>query len=267
MITGFHAVYEDDYYSAIDNADKYGFQFVQYDIGVPGFDPIHLTDDEIIKLREYARDKKIALCFHAPADYLSFFTNQNHVREGILEYYKVLLPKLELLKARHITIHTGDYSRFKMSEESGNEFIRRHGRYFSDILFENIMSLLSFRKNVMICVENCGFDGYIIKSLDRILTATKDIKLTLDTAKAYNANKTLNNEVFDFMLKNISRVREVHIHDWNDQFRSHQTVGSGFVDFSLFKDFYHKDDVYINYEVRPLKEAIKSKEAFERKYC
>ena len=56
-------------------------------------------------------------------------------------------------------------------------------------------------------------------------------------------------------------IREMHIHDIND-YGSHQTVGTGHVDFTLFRPFCGPD-VYLNFEVRPVEEAAKSKLALE----
>ncbi|MDE5740975.1 MAG: hypothetical protein K2H90_00835, partial [Oscillospiraceae bacterium] len=52
---------------------------------------------------------------------------------------------------------------------------------------------------------------------------------------------------------------EIHIHDKNDRFGSHQTVGEGYVDFSLFKPFWG-EDTYLNFEVRPVEAAKQSKD-------
>ncbi len=37
MKTGYHAVYENNFYDAIDNAKTYGFDFVQFDLSIPEF--------------------------------------------------------------------------------------------------------------------------------------------------------------------------------------------------------------------------------------
>ena len=59
--------------------------------------------------------------------------------------------------------------------------------------------------------------------------------------------------------KNKDRIREIHIHGKNDSYGSHQSVGDGYVDFSLFKPFFN-EDAYMNFEVRPVELAKQSKD-------
>lgn len=262
MKTGYHAVYEDDFFSAIDNAKKHNFQFVQYDISVPGFDPERMSYDELIRIRNHAYENDVTLSFHCPG-IISFYIDQTHVRKGISDYYQSLLQKLDILNARHITVHLGDYDSFKIAGKANDEYLRRHGDYFSNVLYENMMRLLDFENKVMICIENCNMDTFKLNTLEKLINDSSQLFLTFDIAKAYNRDQNLNAEVYDFMNRHIDRIKEVHVHDCNLN-GSHQSVGTGFVDFKLFRHFLLKQDVYINYEVRPLEEAIRSRSNLEK---
>jgi hypothetical protein len=44
MKTGYHAIYDQDYFEAIDYAGKNNFDFVQFDLGVPKFFLDSLSD-------------------------------------------------------------------------------------------------------------------------------------------------------------------------------------------------------------------------------
>ncbi len=46
MITGYHAVYENNYFEGIDNAFTNGFEFVQFDLSIPKFFLDGLTFNE-----------------------------------------------------------------------------------------------------------------------------------------------------------------------------------------------------------------------------
>jgi len=85
------------------------------------------------------------------------------------------------------------------------------------------------------------------------------IYLTLDTAKMYTKNFHINNDVFEFFKAHKCFIRELHIHDMNEQFGSHQIVGTGIVDFTLFNEFMHSDNTYMNFEIRPIESAVKAK--------
>ncbi len=94
----------------------------------------------------------------------------------------------------------------------------------------------------------------------KLINNSYSLFLTLDTAKMYSKNFQLDKEVFDFYKEYIYFVRELHIHDCNERFGSHQIVGTGIVDFALFKEFIQKDNTYINFEIRPLESATITKE-------
>ncbi len=69
-------------------------------------------------------------------------------------------------------------------------------------------------------------------------------------------------EVFEFYKEYKDYIRELHIHDINESFGSHQIPGTGIVDFTLFHDFIQNDNTYINFEIRPIESAIIAKKHF-----
>jgi sugar phosphate isomerase/epimerase len=111
-------------------------------------------------------------------------------------------------------------------------------------------------------MENLDLDDIKRKVIKRFFDEGQPIYLTLDTAKMYSRNNELNKQDFDFFLEHKDRIREMHIHDLNKEYGGHQIVGNGFIDFSIFKQFV-KNDVYINFEVRPIEAAMKSKNAID----
>ena len=97
---------------------------------------------------------------------------------------------------------------------------------------------------------------FIYIAVKKLINQGYSLFLTLDIAKMYAKILQLDKEVFEFYREYNYLVREVHIHDYNEQFGSHQMVGTGMVDFELFKEFIQKDDVYNNFEIDHLRQRL-----------
>lgn len=260
MKTGYHAVYESNYFEAIDIAKNNGFEFVQIDLGVPTFFLDNLKDNDLNEIRNYSRDKGVQLSFHAPGDNVSLFCDYPKIHKGNIDQFLSIVDKANQLDARHITFHAGQYPKFKKNNCATDDFSLQFEDYYMEVLYKNILELLKCTQTTLICFENSGFNSLIMKVLDNLIQDDKNLYLTLDTAKSYTKKFELDQEVFQFMLSNSERVREVHIHDFNKEYGRHQIVGDGLVDFILFKDFLFKDNVFMNFEVRPMQSAKISKQ-------
>jgi len=253
MKTGCHVVYARDYFQGIDDARKYGFDFAQFELGVPAYYLDGLSSAQLKTILDYAEDKSVELTFHAPGDNVSLFADYPCVRKGNLEQFKRILEQANALKARHMTVHAGDTSAFKKSgQRSGDDFLRAHAKYYEDVLCENLSEVIANAGDVRICLENYRFNEIIMRAAQRLIGEGRGLCLTLDIAKPYD---------LEFYLKNKNAIREMHIHDINE-YGSHQTVGTGSINFAFFKQFYGPE-VYLNFEVRPVEEAAKSKLALE----
>ncbi|HOP09902.1 MAG TPA: TIM barrel protein [Oscillospiraceae bacterium] len=253
MKTGYHAVYAKDYIDGIDAAKANGFDFVQFDLGVPEFFLDRLTPDDLTRIREHAEEKEIDITFHSPGDNVSLFCDYPLIRQGILDQFKRLLEKADMLNARHMTFHTGDYPRFRKAGERSDE---SHTVYYEAVLYENLKMLIEAAGDVLVCVENTGLNAVSRSAVRKLINDTGKLFLTLDTAKMYK-NGTLIQDDYLFFEKHELFLREMHIHDIN-QNGSHEFVGSGTVDFPLFKQFVN-ENVWVNFEIRPVEAAKISK--------
>lgn len=253
-MNGYHAIYEKDYYAGIDGAVKYGFDFVQFELGVPQYYLDNISDTELSNIRTYAEANNVRITFHAPADNIALFVDYPLIRGGLLDQYSLILDKANKLNARHLTLHTGVYPKYKKHNDKDYTF---NVEYYQTILNENLNYLLYRCGDVLLCVENHELEPMSLEVLDK-----SAVWLTLDTAKMYP--KYIFDEItYDFYVKHRSRIRELHIHDNIKDYRSHQIVGSGMVDFNLFTQFVN-DNVYVNHEVRPIEAAKQSYDNFKR---
>lgn len=256
MKTGYHAVFAENYFKGIDDAKKYDFEFAQFDLGVPAYFLNELTEEKLLEIKKYAEDSGVEITFHSPGDNTSLFSDYPLIRRGILNEFKLMLEKANVIGARHMTFHTGVYPKFKKNGEKSKPFYAEH---YEKVLYENLKELINASGNVMVCVENDSLDDTARKVMQRLIDEKERLYLTLDTAKMYVSSDEMNDDDYSFFLKNKAQIREIHIHDKNDQFGSHQTVGDGYVDFLLFKPFIN-EDTYLNFEVRPIEAAKQSKD-------
>lgn len=254
--TGYHAVFAETYFSGIDDAKKYGFDFAQFDLGVPKYFLNQLTADKLTEIKKYAENNGVEITFHSPGDNVSLFSDYPIIRQGILDEFKLMLEKANVIGARHVTFHTGIYPMFKKSRERADD---SNADYYENVLYDNLKTLIDNSGDVLVCVENSGLNRTARKAVQRLINDTKKLYLTLDTAKMYVSNNKLNEDDFGFFEKNKDFIREIHIHDKSDQLGSHQIVGDGYVDFLQFKPFFN-EDTYLNFEVRPVEAAKQAKD-------
>jgi len=251
MKTGYHVVYARDYFEGIDDARKYEFDFAQFELGVPAYYLDGLSTVRLREIRDYADGNGVELTFHAPGDNVSLYADYPCVRRGNLEQFERILEKANLLRARHMTVHAGEFSAYRQSGSDTNAFADMYARYFEDMLYENLRDVLRCAGDVLICLENYKLGEVGMRAAQRLIDESRGLCLTLDVAKPHS---------YEFYRKNKKVIREMHIHDINPAYGSHQTVGTGDVDFAPFKQFYGPD-VYVNFEVRPVDEAAKSNKA------
>lgn len=256
--TGYHAIYENNFFDGIDDAYKNGFDFVQFDLGVHRFFLDNLSAADLNEIKKYAKNNNVEITFHSPGDNVSLFCDCLLIRKGILDQIKLILEKANILNARHITFHAGVYSQFK---KSGAEQDDSRLSYFEQILYENLKFIIDNRGDILICIENYLFNQTIKKVITRLIDEGNPLFLTLDTAKMYYRGTEINQSDYEFYLEYKDCIREMHIHDLNSEYGSHQIVGTGTVDFKLFQKFYN-EKVYVNFEVRPVEAASISKDSF-----
>ena len=258
MKTGYHAVYAKDFFEGIDDAQQNGFEFVQFDLGVPTYFLNNISDDMLNEIRIYAENRNVQITFHAPGDNVGLFCDYPIIRKGILDEFSLILEKANKLNARHITFHAGNYSQFN---KSGTKANNSNTLYYEQVLYDNVKYLIDHCGNVLVCLENFQWNEVTHKVIERLFSDGNALYLTLDTAKLFCdvTAATIIRDDYELFIKYKDYIREMHIHDMNKEFRSHQVVGTGSIDFKLFEQFLN-DNIYLNFEVRPVEAAKESKD-------
>lgn len=259
MKLGYQAVYDLNFFDAIDYANSNGFDFVSFDLNVPKFYIDNLSKEELENIKIYAEKKGVGLAFHAPGDNISLFSDYLSIREGILNHFAKIIKAAEFLNASHVTVHSGSYPTLKKVRAREDDFSKEYSYYFSNILYENLLYLSKVSKNVKVCVENFNFTTITMNVLEKLFSDTT-LFLTWDIAKTYDKDANCNKVVEEFMYKHRNKIKEIHVHDMIKGKKSHETVGSGDLDFFRYDNIFREDDKYVTIEVRPREEAKISKD-------
>lgn len=147
MKTVYHAIYEKNYFEAIDIAKNNGFEFVQIDLGVPTFFLDDLKDNNLTEIKNYSKERGVQLSFHEPGDNVSLFCDYPKIRKGNIDQFLSILEKANQLEARHVTFHAGQYPEFKKSNCAYDDFSLQFADYYMEILSKNILELLKYTSN------------------------------------------------------------------------------------------------------------------------
>jgi sugar phosphate isomerase/epimerase len=260
MKYGYHAVYDANYFNAIDYAARVGFDFVQFDLGVPTFFLDKLSDSTLQMIREHATAKGVEITFHAPGDNVSLFADYPLIRKGILDQFELILRKANVLRARHVTMHLGDYPQFKEVRTQPRDAKGQFSHHYETVLYENLTALLAVRGEVLLCVENYNLDALKLRVLAKLLQHDSGLSLALDIPKLYNRKLEQDEKVTAFMRAYANSIKEIHVHDLHRELGSHQVVGEGELDFRQYRELLAKEDQYITFEVRPRDKALVAKE-------
>ena len=171
MKTGYHAIYEDNFYRAIDHASECGFEFVQFDLGVPTFFIDNLSDTDLKEIRDYAKSKRVEITFHAPRRQCQPVLRLSaSLRDGIMKQFKMIIKKANILEARHITIHAGDYPRFKKSGTEADDYTPSlQGITTRTFLYDNLGDLILSSKKTFICLENNQFNPLVVNVAKKLI--------------------------------------------------------------------------------------------------
>lgn len=254
MKLGYQAVYDSNFFDAIDYASNNGFDFVSFDLNVPKFYIDNLTKEELWEIKAFAEKKRVGLAFHAPGDNISLFSDYPCIRDGILKHFAKIIKAAELLNASHVTVHPGSYPALRKARAKEDDFSKEYSDYFSKVLYDNLFYLAQVSKSVKVCVENFNFTAITMNVLEELFNDTA-LFLTWDIAKTYDRYVNCNEIVEDFMLRHKDKVEEIHVHDMIKDKKSHETVGSGDLDFFRYAEVFKEGNKYITIEVRPREEA------------
>lgn len=261
---GFHAVYDNDYLSAIRAAAENKFQYVQFDLNVSTFFLDTISRHRLEEIRNTADDLGVRIAFHAPGESIGMFTDSPVIRRGLLDQMKLILEKANRLNAHHLTVHLLRPPEFPLADTGKDEFQAKHHDYYKRVLQENLNELTRASGAVLVTVENFYLEGIAIDALDEMFLKGTDVFLALDWAKLHRADCTRDNEQYAFFQRHSDRIREIHIHDMDKMGKQHVVPGQGVLDFEPLMSKFYDGSQWLTVEVRPLVEAVKARDYLQK---
>ena len=253
---GYHAVYEHDYENAIRLARQHGFDYVQFDLGVPEFSITELSPAEIRSIRSQAQGEGIGVTFHAPGDFLPVGIDTPGVRTALVEHLVRILEIANELESHHVTLHIGGVPSFLPATKDVTDFQTSHREYYQSVLSEDLRTLNDAAGTVFVTVENQGLQPHHTVVLQPLLNVSTHVRLCMDIPKLYTREHSLQPADLAFFTANRSMVAELHLH--NRQGRLHMPVYEGQVDFGGFREWLVRDGIWKTIEVRPVELAARS---------
>lgn len=249
----YHAVYDDSILNALQFARQHGFAGVQVAAETPHLDVTNLTDGQCAEIAAFCREHSLRTTLHGPDFTASLFAANRLLREGLFGYLNSLIQAAEKLGCPIITLHAGAPPSFGTSPRTGRSISEADAKTFQRALEENLRRLSEMTgERVTVCIENFQLTPMATEALEPFLERG-ELALCWDLPKAHD-----DPHVQAFMRRNLSRIRQVHLHDVTDG-SSHQVIGTGSMDFDAYLPRLAQADV-LDYciEVRPREKALES---------
>lgn len=170
---------------------------------------------------------------------------------------KACLEQARDLGAERFTIHPSQPQGFVSGGGPGT-YLEDHWDLYADALSSAIRGIVADAGGVQVCVENESLTPFVEEILEGLLSE-EGLFLALDAPKAGDPRKGAPlSRVEAFYLRNIDRVREVHLHDRRPEGRYHDILGYGGVDVGKYLRMFEPHEVHFTLEIRPREDAYRS---------
>ncbi len=254
----YHAVYDKSIIDALKFAKNNNFAGIQLAVESPHLSFEHLSHEKRVEIKNFCKNNGLYVNLHAPDD-ISLFNTNLQLQNGIFEYFEDLFKFAKDISSQLIIIHIGTMTDFPTDTIPKQIYPYEDLDLYKKSLKENLTQLISLQDGqVMLCVENYKINPLILDVLQPFISNEK-CWLCYDVAKAYYDKQHKNIEVSKFFIENQKSIKQVHLHDINENGRGHCIIGSGLIDFkeSLLNI---KNAPVIDYciEVRPRSKALES---------
>ena len=252
------AVYDESIIEALKFAKNNNFAGIQLAVESPHLSFEHLSQEKRVEIKNFCNNNGLYINLHAP-DNISLFNSNPPLQNGIFEYFKDLFKFANEISSQLVTIHIGSMTTFPT--DTNPELIYPHEDldFYKKSLKENLKLLISLLDGqIMLCIENYRINSLILDVLQPFVL-NKECWLCYDVAKAYTNEQHKNIEVSKFFLENQNSIKQVHLHDINENGRGHRVIGSGIIDFKeILLNFENIPVIDYCIEVRPRSKALES---------
>lgn len=259
----YHAVYDRSALDALRYAKAHGFAGIQLAVESPHLSLESLSEVETDEIARRCVSEGLYVNIHAPDEAASLYQTSTILRRAIMDYYRALFAHAARLGSKVVTIHFGGMPSFRSDTASPRGIPDEDLALYREAAAANLDALLKMvRGRFVLCVENYGFDAFAMSVLKPFLASGR-LSLCWDIAKSWGKPEE------SFLLENIGKVRQVHLHDIrrgeDGKPHSHCVIGTGEIDFRRYLSALDEADV-LDYciEVRPREKAKESLEALKK---
>ena len=254
----YHAVYDKSIIDALKFAKDNNFAGIQLAVESPHFSFEHIFQEKRKEIKNFCKNNGLYINLHAP-DGISLFNTNPQLQNGIFEYFEELFIFAKDISSQLITIHIGTMTDFPTDSLPEQKYPDEDLNFYKKSLNENLERLISLLNGkVILCIENYQIDSSTLDILHSFIM-NKKCWLCYDVAKAHNDKHHNNFEVDKFFQDNQKSIKQVHLHDVNENGRGHRVIGSGVIFFNEIM-LSIKEAPVIDYciEVRPRTKALES---------
>jgi sugar phosphate isomerase/epimerase len=254
----YHAVYDNSIIEALKFAKKNNFAGIQLAVESPHLSFEHLSHEKRVIIKNFCKNNGLYINLHAPDD-ISLLNTNPQIQNGIFEYFMALFTFANDISSQIVTIHIGSMTTFPTDTTPERIYPDEDLDLYKNSLKKNLKHLISLLdEQIVLCIENYQINSLFLDILQPYIS-NKKCWLCYDVAKAFNNKQHKNIEVTNFFNKNQKSIKQIHLHDVNENGRGHRIIGSGLIDFKEFL-LNIKNFPVIDYciEVRPRSKALES---------
>jgi sugar phosphate isomerase/epimerase len=227
----YHAVYDNSILDALIWAGQNGFAGIQVAVEAPHLAPPSLTKLERKEIAQYCDENNLHLVLHAHDNTASLFETDLNLLSGIRVYYSRLLEVAAELGACIVTVHPGTPPTYRTGDDLSTVYPAQDRAHWQEAGAANLSWLTNLSGHeVVLCIENQDFNELTRSVIEPFLEAGS-VSLCWDIAKAPGAP---DRSLASFSERHLRSIRQVHLHDIDDDGRSHCVIGSGKLDFRSF---------------------------------
>jgi sugar phosphate isomerase/epimerase len=254
---GLRAIYQKDIKTAILEAKKNGFDFLEIHFSSPQFLPQNYTVEKLRELKLFAKAQGVSLQTHAEIGQ-SMIIIDDILREAEKKKLKRMVMFSKNIGARRLTLHPGKASGYYSGPGKSTNNDDVYGKYYAKIFEDSLKYITSIAvKDVCICIENTdNFSASYQKLLTKYVKTGK-VFLTWDIMKGFSSYKPemkLHEDRFVFLKKNIKYVRNLHISG-----PSHAGLKGYEKDFTQFFNLFKEKNIPMVIEIISLTDAVHAK--------
>lgn len=255
----FQVVYDNSILYALEYAAANGFAGIQIAVEAPhlSYENYGPGDRELILKKK--TELNLSISIQAPEYVTSLLQPNPRLRDGIRGYYLDLFNFAHEIGAAITTIHVGQIPMFRTDTKPIQFLSPGDIALFREAFEDNLAHVLKLAYGkTFVCIENYRMDNVIVPIIDKYLRKN-NLGLCWDIAQTFYASGKIDKQILDYMTRNKTFIKQVHLHDRNVAGTPNLCLGSGFINFVQYLRLLEDVDIWeYCLLIRPREKAAES---------